>query len=541
RMHKPSEELTLLQAGLGRRTVNIPEDANHKEVRDYPKMTDLEGAWMLHKAMGGSGQRKLNLVSPEEAGYTGASLVKTWGGKGCLYIMPIQHTLDITPLPFTSPEFQAMPKARCVSCQEYVPLQLLSLHAETCAQTKGNDEVWLVACPLCCEVFSENDILTHASACGENNVVSIWFCSVSAILLSLQKKIDQTQTFNISVTRQDMYERGMRQWSRQKKGSPKNPLVVSFIGEYGIDQGALRKEFLTEVMRGIEAHFFEGDGEKGKNPKYSLLDYQDNKFKTCGEIFATSLVQGGPAPNFLTRWCYHFLCHGTMDNNSVPNDVTSPDIKSNEDALLQLSDTIVACGYMGPIHVDHKKAITDAVSLHGLLRLIPILSQLREGLRLYGLDEVLGHHGRMCQQLFVPGFIQEVDSDFVVNALCPSFSEEGTTRRHREMKIINFLQDFLQKLEDREGISCQESHLFLQWVTGQGHLPLIETEREMFKISISFTHDCQTHYGEHSLCFPTVNACATGLNFPTQHIETFEDFEKNLTTAIHFGFDFSRH
>lgn len=33
------------------------------------------------------------------------------------------------------------------------------------------------------------------------------------------------------------------------------------------------------MIRGIEAHFFEGDGEKGKNPKYSLLDYQDNKFK----------------------------------------------------------------------------------------------------------------------------------------------------------------------------------------------------------------------------------------------------------------------
>ena len=50
----------------------------------------------------------------------------------------------------------------------------------------------------------------------------------------------------------------------------------------------------------------------------------------------------------------------------------------------------------------------SAVSLHGLLRLIPILNQLREGLRLYGVDEVLGRHGQMCQQTFVPGFIQEV-------------------------------------------------------------------------------------------------------------------------------------
>lgn len=82
-------------------------------------------------------------MSPEEAGYTGANLVTTWGGKSCLYIMPIQHTLGITPLPFTAPEFQAMPKACYVSRQEYMAVQLLSLHIETCTQLKGNDQVSL--------------------------------------------------------------------------------------------------------------------------------------------------------------------------------------------------------------------------------------------------------------------------------------------------------------------------------------------------------------------------------------------------------------
>ena len=35
--------------------------------------------------------------------------------------------------------------------------------------------------------------------------------------------------------------------------------------------------------------------------------------------------------------------------------------EANEEAPLQLSDTIVACGYMGPIHVDQKNAITEDV------------------------------------------------------------------------------------------------------------------------------------------------------------------------------------
>jgi len=49
------------------------------------------------------------------------------------------------------------------------------------------------------------------------------------------------------------------------------------------------------------------------------------------------------------------------------------------------------------------------------VRLIPILNQLREGLRLYGLDEVLAQHTQMCQQLFVPGHLQEVSN--IVNEL----------------------------------------------------------------------------------------------------------------------------
>ena len=34
-------------------------------------------------------------------------------------------------------------------------------------------------------------------------------------------------------------------WQRQKNSSPVNPLKVTFMGEAGVDTGALRKEFLT--------------------------------------------------------------------------------------------------------------------------------------------------------------------------------------------------------------------------------------------------------------------------------------------------------
>uniref|UniRef100_A0A8C7WY03 HECT domain-containing protein n=1 Tax=Oryzias sinensis TaxID=183150 RepID=A0A8C7WY03_9TELE len=280
-------ELMLSQAGLGKRTINIPEDAGHKQVyllcEVYPKMRQPEGAGMLYKAMGGLGQRKLILVPPDNEGYTGTCIIRT--GKSWLYILPILHTLDTTPLPMSAPEFQAI----------YVPLQLLGLHVKECSI---NNEI---ACPLCCQPLTKEEICAHTGV---------------YILVVLEKRVDASMTFNISVTREDL----------QKKASPKNLLLVSFIGEHQIDEGALRKEFLTEIMRGIKARYFEGDGEKGKIPKYRILDYQDQNFKyTCGEILATSLAQGGPAPNILKTWCYNFLCHGEMEID-VPPDATAQDL-----------------------------------------------------------------------------------------------------------------------------------------------------------------------------------------------------------------------
>ena len=44
-----------------------------------------------------------------------------------------------------------------------------------------------------------------------------------------------------------MVERGRLQWQRQKKSSPASQLKVNFLGEAGVDTGALRKEFLVGV------------------------------------------------------------------------------------------------------------------------------------------------------------------------------------------------------------------------------------------------------------------------------------------------------
>lgn len=42
-----------------------------------------------------------------------------------------------------------------------------------------------------------------------------------------------------------------------------------------------------------------------------------------GEIFAVSITQGGPPPNFLMEWCYQYLSTGEVAAGTE-GDVTDP-------------------------------------------------------------------------------------------------------------------------------------------------------------------------------------------------------------------------
>ncbi|XP_073767065.1 uncharacterized protein isoform X2 [Danio rerio] len=124
-----------------------------------------------------------------------------------------------------------------------------------------------------------------------------------------------------------MVERGLKMLKRQKIGSPVNPLKISFLGEHGVDTGALRKEFLTTIVAGFEKRLFEGDSKNGKMPKYSLNDLDNELFKVAGEIFAVSIAQGGPAPWFMQEWCYEYLATGNIRRDGVHDTEISPLIK----------------------------------------------------------------------------------------------------------------------------------------------------------------------------------------------------------------------
>ncbi|XP_073730786.1 G2/M phase-specific E3 ubiquitin-protein ligase-like [Misgurnus anguillicaudatus] len=308
------------------------------------------------------------------------------------------------------------------------------------------------------------------------------------------------------------------------------------------------------MISGIENRFFEGTGDQGKNPKYSLTDLDDDNFRIVGEIFAVSLAQGGPAPAFLREWCYNFLCSGKVDFSSLSKEdvmdlessllISKVEDAADTESLMVFTDEIVSCGYTNLIKLEQKASIIRAVVLHSTTRLIPILQQLQNGMRLYGLVDQMGANTEIFRELFVPGNITKPDADFMMMSCKPLFSEKGTSKERSERKVINFFQDFLQEIEVDATIAEAESNpgdgeplslqTVLQWITGQCHIPILPDEKRQFKITCTFDHDCMERLGNHSVCYPVVSACTCTITFPVKHLNTYQEFKRIMSDAVKY-------
>ncbi|XP_067249906.1 uncharacterized protein [Chanodichthys erythropterus] len=157
--------------------------------------------------------RKLCIVPPEAEGNTGAYLSSVARGKSALYIVPVQGTLDMSPLPYSSKEFEKMPKTTCRNCYENMPVQFLAAHVASCKTVTLSDEETTstfstddspamditmqnspdntssietsvtdtnnlnltscakgsetTACPICEQLYPSDTVEFHASYCGE--------------------------------------------------------------------------------------------------------------------------------------------------------------------------------------------------------------------------------------------------------------------------------------------------------------------------------------------------------------------------------------
>ena len=109
----------------------------------------------------------------------------------------------------------------------------------------------------------------------------------------------------------------------------------------------MSQEFLAQVNSDMGRGMFP-DG----SPTDSTYHVQNGNYRTCGEIVAVSLAQGGPPPCFLEQYAYETMLNSVDMVNIQEADLTTKEQKLLNDVredCKNYTDTISEHGYTGII------------------------------------------------------------------------------------------------------------------------------------------------------------------------------------------------
>lgn len=383
-----------------------------------------------------------------------------------------------------------------------------------------------------------------------------------------QRVLREGNDMFIVINRKAPLQRSLTLWKRAaNKVSPEHIIRVKCIGEYGIDSGALSKEFLTETVSNIGMQLFPNG-----SPLYSTNDIHSGNFRACGEVVAASLAQGGPPPCFLDEKVYDTLVRDSAIDFTSPNldhHLTQSEMQLLEQIKGNVSDhkdTIIDHGYTSVINQGNLKSIVASVVVSILSRRNLCMNEFGKGMTLYGLKDMVSEQVEVARSLFVLGQQEVVDANYVVSLLKPECSEEGSSRRAVEKAMMDFFQDFLMDIEDNRVTGYSESLAWasketgwtsaeddddnidvcvteenctpdvtpagvLGWLTGQKH-------REMsgeLEIKVMFDHECLKRNPKHTQCYPVVGACGRTITLPSMHMNTQESFREVFLLAFSKG------
>lgn len=161
----------------------------------------------------------------------------------------------------------------------------------------------------------------------------------------------------------------------------------------------------------------------------------------------------------------------TRPELAVVNEYKSGEPQNHTDLILEL-------GYTGRISREHINCIVGAVVVSLYSRRLLVIKELHKGLELFGVAEMINKYPDAARSLFVVGGQIPVDANYyLVSALAPEYSKEGSTHRTKEEEIIDHFQDFIISLED-EKVSGYEEAVVWKSEDGDEDIDLSESKQE---------------------------------------------------------------
>jgi hypothetical protein len=138
---------------------------------------------------------------------------------------------------------------------------------------------------------------------------------------------------NIKIRRSAVLHDALRHMRTAKAANVSLPLRVTFLGEAAVDSGGPRREFATLLSQAVcRSHLVDGLPLR-KTFSHDVEQLSKETFKTLGQLFAITILQGGSGPQCLSRPVAEYICFGKADSFDI-DDVPHEDVRR---ALRQVS------------------------------------------------------------------------------------------------------------------------------------------------------------------------------------------------------------
>lgn len=397
------------------------------------------------------------------------------------------------------------------------------------------------------------------------------YSTITDVVQALEKSVNKEKQFFITVRRGTPLPRILNLWRHEAKTKDvRNEFRVKFLEEDGIDTGALTREFFSDVVPAVGDMLFPNG-----TPLDSTHHVQNGNFRASGEIVASSLANGGPAPGYLDEKAFQSLVHPQLNVSDLDGEdgMTSTERQIIDSVKKDINlhvDLVREHGYTGLVDEAHIDDIVRSMKVSLVNKRILYLREFKEGLSLFDLSTILNDYLQLCRSLFVQGQLENVDAAYLFSLIQPLFSPVGSSRRQLEESLMDNFQDLLMALDDGEitgykfplvwnGSECQAdeavddkektipAEMFesadlssagvMKWLTGQRHRQL---NGQKIKIEAKFDHECLIRNPAHSLCFPLVGACGRVITFPVCHMKNYETFKDVFLLGFCNGQDFAK-
>ncbi|XP_019862007.1 PREDICTED: G2/M phase-specific E3 ubiquitin-protein ligase-like [Amphimedon queenslandica] len=368
--------------------------------------------------------------------------------------------------------------------------------------------------------------------------------SLEVLLRSHQSNVIKYDQFHrITVHRSHIFSDAL---TAMRKGFDKSSnLRITFIGEPAVDAGGPLREFFRLVMKDAVSNnsLFQGP-EDSRSPAHNVIELKKSTYKFLGEIFALSIVHGGPGPQCLSHPVANYLTYGIHKINGTIEDILDYATREKTRKLAKASDSefreliktdeydfIYDCG-INVSTVTREEIIDRIISHYTIMVIKAELDEIKAGLDTLGILALLQNYPVKMRALFI-AYQYQLTCDIMQDIFRISFSIKGSNDREKEEEVALFWVNLLQDVQNGIGLVKTEETEFsislgdiLAFATGASTVP-----------PIGFCPQPSILFHKRSK-YPEANTCSNILRLSLLS-ESYEEFKElfcfSIANAIGFG------